>query len=215
VPPGHFGKVTIIVCGNDRENMILIGLGSNLTTAWLKSSQEVLEEAIKTIEKNNIKVVGRSSWYRSAPVPPSEQPWFVNGVAQVETSLLPQELLAALHQVADPSEVPTLPGARTIVRVWTRRGLTGERLAPELRLALAEELRFWRQDGAHVAQLARLLRWHHVEQATRVSGALDGALLAIGRDRRLLELHDEASARRVLDSAETRALLRAAQVLFF
>lgn len=92
--------------------MILIGLGSNLTTAWLKSSQEVLEEAIKTIEKNNIKVVGRSSWYRSAPVPPSEQPWFVNGVAQVETSLLPQELLAALHAVeAEFGRVRTLRNA--------------------------------------------------------------------------------------------------------
>lgn len=41
----------------------------------------------------------RSSWYRSAPVPPSDQPWFVNAVAGVRTALSPRDLLVALHDV--------------------------------------------------------------------------------------------------------------------
>ena len=87
VPSGRFGKVTIIVCGNDRENMILLGLGSNLTTARLRRSQDVLAAALNTLEELNIRVVKRSSWYRSAPVPASDQPWYVNGVVAVATDV--------------------------------------------------------------------------------------------------------------------------------
>ncbi|MGE5767893.1 MAG: 2-amino-4-hydroxy-6-hydroxymethyldihydropteridine diphosphokinase [Bacteroidota bacterium] len=104
--------MTIIVCENVRENMILVGLGSNLTTARLKSSQAVLEAALNALEKKNITVVRRSLWYRSAPVPPSDQPWFVNGVAQVETSLPPHALLEALHSVeAEYGRVRGAPNA--------------------------------------------------------------------------------------------------------
>ena len=41
----------------------------------------------------------RSRWYRSAPVPPSGQPDYVNGVAIVETALDPASLLALLHRI--------------------------------------------------------------------------------------------------------------------
>ena len=43
-----------------------------------------------------VAVVLRSRWYLSEPVPPSDQPWYVNGVAAVETRLDPAALLAAL-----------------------------------------------------------------------------------------------------------------------
>ena len=46
-----------------------------------------------------ITVVRRSRWYMSQPVPPSDQPWYVNGVAAVETALAPPALLAALLAV--------------------------------------------------------------------------------------------------------------------
>lgn len=114
VPSGRLREISIIVCGNDRENMILLGLGSNLTTARLTSSQEVLEESLKALEKHNIRVVRKSSWYRSAPVPPSAQPWFVNGVAEVETDLPPRALLEALHAVE--AEYGRVRGARNASR---------------------------------------------------------------------------------------------------
>lgn len=114
VPSGRLREISIIVCGNDRENMILLGLGSNLTTARLTSSQEVLEESLKALEKRNIRVVRKSSWYRSAPVPPSDQPWFVNGVAEVETDLPPRALLETLHAVE--AEYGRVRGARNASR---------------------------------------------------------------------------------------------------
>lgn len=57
-------------------------------------------------------MVSRSPWFRSAPVPPSDQPWFVNGVARLSTGLAPQELLAVLHAVeAEYGRVRTVPNA--------------------------------------------------------------------------------------------------------
>jgi 2-amino-4-hydroxy-6-hydroxymethyldihydropteridine diphosphokinase len=40
-----------------------------------------------------------SPFYRSAPVPASDQPWYVNAVVEVKTSLSPDALLAQLHEV--------------------------------------------------------------------------------------------------------------------
>lgn len=35
----------------------------------------------------------RSKWYESAPVPMSDQPWYVNGVVGIETSFAPEALV--------------------------------------------------------------------------------------------------------------------------
>ena len=43
-------------------------------------------------------IVRRSAFYESAPVPVSDQPWYVNGVAEVATALQPAALLAVLHE---------------------------------------------------------------------------------------------------------------------
>ncbi|MCY1059825.1 hypothetical protein [Nannocystis sp. SCPEA4] len=120
------------------------------------------------------------------------------------------ELLAALAWLGEPSLVPTLPGAQTIVRLWQKRGLTPQRFADSQRAALAEQLQAWRADAARVARLATLLRGDHCLLATHWTGMLTGALLAIGRDARLPAVVDEASARRVCASEEARRLLRGA-----
>ena len=51
------------------------------------------------METAHIRIVRRSRWYRSAPQPLSTQPWFVNGVAVVETRLSPLALLAELQAI--------------------------------------------------------------------------------------------------------------------
>jgi len=79
--------------------MIFVALGSNLTTAQFDSSEHLLEASIKSLEMRGTHVVGRSAWFRSAPVPPSDQPWFVNGVISLHTALSPQDLLQVLHDV--------------------------------------------------------------------------------------------------------------------
>lgn len=92
--------------------MILAGLGSNMTTPQLPTSEELLESSLKLVEARGITVAGRSSWFRSAPVPASDQPWFVNGVAKLVTDLSPWRLLALLHDVeAEYGRVRSVPNA--------------------------------------------------------------------------------------------------------
>jgi 2-amino-4-hydroxy-6-hydroxymethyldihydropteridine diphosphokinase len=54
---------------------------------------------LAALSRRGLRVVRRSRWFESAPVPASDQPWFVNGVAVVETSLSPADLLALLHEI--------------------------------------------------------------------------------------------------------------------
>jgi 2-amino-4-hydroxy-6-hydroxymethyldihydropteridine diphosphokinase len=75
--------------------MILIGLGANLPSA-VGGPQQTLEATLAELATWGVHVVARSRWYRTAPIPRSDQPWFVNGVARVETALSPDTLLALL-----------------------------------------------------------------------------------------------------------------------
>ncbi|MCY1009082.1 hypothetical protein OV079_26675 [Nannocystis pusilla] len=124
------------------------------------------------------------------------------------------ELLAALAWLGEPSQPPTLPGAQTIVRLWQKRGVTPEQFTPELRARLGTQLDGWRTDTASVTRLATLLRGDHCVAAARLSGAFDGALLAIGRDARLPAPVDEASARQVCATDEAQRLFRGAGLFF-
>jgi 2-amino-4-hydroxy-6-hydroxymethyldihydropteridine diphosphokinase len=78
--------------------MILVGLGANLTTAEHGTPREALTAALGALERDGLRVAARSRWYESAPVPLSDQPWFVNGVALVEGDLGPADLMALLHR---------------------------------------------------------------------------------------------------------------------
>ena len=78
--------------------MILIALGANLPSA-AGGPQETLEAALARLEENGVHVAARSRWYRTAPVPVSDQPWFLNGVVRVETALDPPALLSLLRRI--------------------------------------------------------------------------------------------------------------------
>lgn len=81
--------------------MILIGVGANLPDAAGMSPRETCARALADLG-DGVRVVRRSPWYRSAPVPVSDQPWFVNGVAELAvTDMGPEDLLARLHEVED------------------------------------------------------------------------------------------------------------------
>lgn len=79
--------------------MIFIGLGANLDSPRFGKPPATLEAALQAFQSTHSRIVAISRWYRSAPVPISDQPDYVNGVAQVETELSPAELLAKLHQI--------------------------------------------------------------------------------------------------------------------
>ena len=79
----------------------LIAIGSNLPAPGCASSEATCEAALKALETHDIRIAKRSRWFRSAAVPVSEQPDFVNGVVLVETALDPASLLAALHSIEE------------------------------------------------------------------------------------------------------------------
>jgi len=79
--------------------MILIALGANLSSPRHGTPRETCEAALATLQANGVRIVRRSRWYRSAPVPPSGQPPFVNGVVEVATDLPPADLLSLLHRI--------------------------------------------------------------------------------------------------------------------
>ncbi|MBF0304396.1 MAG: 2-amino-4-hydroxy-6-hydroxymethyldihydropteridine diphosphokinase [Alphaproteobacteria bacterium] len=77
--------------------MILIGLGANLSGPS-GPPRATLEAALAELARE-LTVLARSRWWRAAPVPASDQPWFTNGVALLDTALGPAALLARLHEI--------------------------------------------------------------------------------------------------------------------
>ena len=78
--------------------MILLGLGANLPSP-AGPPVATLEATLAALAAAGVTIVARSRWYRTAPVPVSDQPWFINGVARVETGLEPLALLRLLQQI--------------------------------------------------------------------------------------------------------------------
>lgn len=79
--------------------MILLGMGGNLPSATHGPPQATLSAALAQLEQAGVGILRRSPWYRSAPVPAGDQPWFINAVAVATTPLRPPALLDLLHQV--------------------------------------------------------------------------------------------------------------------
>jgi len=79
--------------------VILIGVGSNLPSPKFGTPLQTGEAALAELRRRGITVSRQSRWYESAPVPISDQPWFVNAVAAVETDLSPEALLSLVHEI--------------------------------------------------------------------------------------------------------------------
>jgi len=79
--------------------VILIGLGGNLESPRTGPPVQTLEVALDELATRGVEVMARSRWWISPPDPPSDQPWFTNGVASISTDLVPEELLAVLLAV--------------------------------------------------------------------------------------------------------------------
>lgn len=74
---------------------VLIGFGGNQ-----KDSEAICREAVERLSRwDGLRLVAVSSLYRTEPIGFTDQPWFVNGVVLAETTLSPQDLLAALLDV--------------------------------------------------------------------------------------------------------------------
>jgi 2-amino-4-hydroxy-6-hydroxymethyldihydropteridine diphosphokinase len=79
----------------DPDRAIVIALGSNLAGEH-GSSEALLEAALAKFPEAGLKILKRSSWWRSAAWPDPNGPEYRNGVALVEADAGPHEVLAAL-----------------------------------------------------------------------------------------------------------------------
>lgn len=83
--------------GND---VIFIGIGGNLPSRF-GSPRESCAAALVALAAHGVHPVRVSRFWRTAPVPVSDQPWFVNAVAAVATDLSPTTLLAVLNEIEE------------------------------------------------------------------------------------------------------------------
>ena len=79
--------------------MIFLGIGANLPSERYGAPRATCGAALEHIEKSGISLISRAPWYESAPVPASDQPWYVNGVIEVTTSLPPNTLMQDLLRI--------------------------------------------------------------------------------------------------------------------
>lgn len=72
-----------------------LGLGANLAQPVAQLQQAV--QALKQLPSTTLAAV--SDFYASKPMGPQDQPDYVNAVAAIDTTLLPEQLLDALQQI--------------------------------------------------------------------------------------------------------------------
>jgi len=73
---------------------VFLSLGSNIG-----EREAQLRDAIQRLERAGVQVVRESSVYETEPQDLRDQPWFLNMVLEIETSLSPIELLARIQEI--------------------------------------------------------------------------------------------------------------------
>ena len=74
--------------------MILIAIGSNLRSSLYGMPENNCSEVIKILKKYFF-VVNVSNFYKTEPIPKSNQPWYVNAAIEIKTNLK-QEMLSKI-----------------------------------------------------------------------------------------------------------------------
>lgn len=80
--------------------MIAIALGANLKSK-VGAPLETLLHVKERFPSFGIDVVGVSHWYETAPIPASDQPFYINGVLSVQSQMDPHTLLDTLLSIED------------------------------------------------------------------------------------------------------------------
>ncbi len=78
------------------DTLILVALGANLKARQSVSPLATCQAAFARLVEYGVSPRRRSSWYVSAPMPESDQDWYINGVVVVDTCLAPSLLLEQL-----------------------------------------------------------------------------------------------------------------------
>ena len=78
-----------------RGVIAFIGIGSNRG-----NPVRACREAVRHLsEKPEVRLLRCSSLYRTEPVGPQDQPWFINAVAEIRTSLPPRRLFETVKEI--------------------------------------------------------------------------------------------------------------------
>jgi 2-amino-4-hydroxy-6-hydroxymethyldihydropteridine diphosphokinase len=78
---------------------LLVAIGSNLAGPGLASPRETCEAALSALRELAQGPLTRSRWFSTAPVPASDQPRFVNGMAGLRVAGDPAAVLARLQAI--------------------------------------------------------------------------------------------------------------------
>lgn len=99
----------------DRRS-IFIGAGANLPHPSYASPRDTLQAALLELDRRQTRVLRYSPWYSTAPVPASDQPWYVNVVAEVDTDLTADGLLQTLHDIEELfGRIRSVPNAPRLI----------------------------------------------------------------------------------------------------
>ncbi len=80
--------------------MILIAIGGNLPDSHGAQPLRTCRAAAESLRSlPGLRFAALSRWYETAPLPPSAQPPYINGVARLEGEADPACLLARLHAI--------------------------------------------------------------------------------------------------------------------
>ncbi len=78
-----------------RGVIAFVGIGSNQG-----EPADACREAMRRLsETPGVRLLRSSSFYRTEPVGPQDQPWFINAVAEIRTSLSPRRLFHSLKEI--------------------------------------------------------------------------------------------------------------------
>ena len=78
--------------------MILVAIGSNLNSKSFGSPEQNCNAAIDMLRKY-FEVTQSSSFYKTEPIPKSEQPWFVNCIVNIKSKISPSRILDTLLEI--------------------------------------------------------------------------------------------------------------------
>jgi len=81
-----------------KKVMIIVAIGSNLSSKTYGLPENNCIECLKILKKVFF-VKKVSKFYKSEPIPKSDQQWYVNGVIEICTNLYPQDILNKLFSI--------------------------------------------------------------------------------------------------------------------
>lgn len=81
------------------SSMHFIAIGSNLPWRGLAPLQLCVAALHEITRVPGVKAAVRAPWYETAPVPPSPQPRYINGMVRLALDIKPAALLAALQAI--------------------------------------------------------------------------------------------------------------------